>query len=883
MQRIARLFVLVLIAIGMLIPSQQASMAPTTAPTNTNSPFGINSHIASRYPEIATMHGPADQLQQLGVGWVREDFQMGRIMPSRDQFDWSFHDAAVDALTQRGINIVGILGGPTPTWANASGGFYPPSPQDFAAFCSAVVSRYQGRVSHWEIWNEPADVGGAHWSPAPNPAAYTLLLKAAYASIKAADPNARVLIGGDVSPEPSASFLRQVAQNGGWNSFDIISIHPYTDDQSQNSTGSPETGRIGISGFNQIKSLAQELGNKPIWVTEYGWSTGGPGSRGIYSPQQQADFLVRGGVMLRAYGAERVISYAYSDENDKQYGIVGANFGAPKPAFQAFKTLNHQLSGTTPAGMLDLGQRRTVVDLTQSGTWGADKGYGTLSNGVLNYSFPAPTGGSPHFVVFTSPSSPVIAEAPSQIGMVVNGDNSNHSVNMWVRDAMGRVQFRLGPAGGRGNQLIIPVDKQGEDLDNPGTMRSIQYPLRLHAIVLEENATSARQGTIELLSVVEVGGPQSYGARFNRGGTAVDVLWAPSPAEVTIDTTVGQGTVVDASGASRTINASGGQFTVGVGPSPIYLNHGAAPPPMQHAPVAPAPAQPTTAPAQPTTAPAQPTTAPVQPTTAPAQPPVQQSPAQPPANGTGETPPPTGDGSFAIPAFEQTWRNSKEPERVWGPAPITGGAQEAYAEGNGGTRLVQYFDKGRMELNDPSSGHVSSGLIVLEMIQGSIQVGNNEYMSYQPSVQAVAGDPAEVNPQCPTYRTFQSVAFPLNTERATNLSGQEALIKGLLKDGSTTDEGMRMHIGDYDDTLGHNVPTVFVDYLERYGAWRDVAGLPLSEPYVITTSVGGNELSVMVQVFQRRLLTYNPQNPPNVQVEMGNAGLHYVRWRYGTP
>jgi hypothetical protein len=39
---------------------------------------------------------------------------------------------------------------------------------------------------------------------------------------------------------------------------------------------------------------------------------------------------------------------------------------------------------------------------------------------------------------------------------------------------------------------------------------------------------------------------------------------------------------------------------------------------------------------------------------------------------------------------------------------------------------------------------------------------------------------------------------------------------------------------------------------------------------------------VMVQVFERRVLTYTADNPPAFQVEMGNIGQHYYQWRYCT-
>jgi hypothetical protein len=39
---------------------------------------------------------------------------------------------------------------------------------------------------------------------------------------------------------------------------------------------------------------------------------------------------------------------------------------------------------------------------------------------------------------------------------------------------------------------------------------------------------------------------------------------------------------------------------------------------------------------------------------------------------------------------------------------------------------------------------------------------------------------------------------------------------------------------------------------------------------------------VLFQAFERRILTYTPCNEAAFQVEMGNVGLHYYDWRYGT-
>lgn len=63
--------------------------------------------------------------------------------------------------------------------------------------------------------------------------------------------------------------------------------------------------------------------------------------------------------------------------------------------------------------------------------------------------------------------------------------------------------------------------------------------------------------------------------------------------------------------------------------------------------------------------------------------------------------------------------------------------------------------------------------------------------------------------------------------------------------------------------------------------WLFAMGYPVSEPYWATFTVGGVERPLLVQLFERRALTYNPANKSEWQIEMGNIGQHYYTWRYG--
>ena len=88
---------------------------------------------------------------------------------------------------------------------------------------------------------------------------------------------------------------------------------------------------------------------------------------------------------------------------------------------------------------------------------------------------------------------------------------------------------------------------------------------------------------------------------------------------------------------------------------------------------------------------------------------------------------------------------------------------------------------------------------------------------------------------------------------------------------------------NYDNTLGHNIPDVIMKWATSLpNPWVFVLGLPLSEPYWSQVKVGGADKEVLIQIFERRAVTYTPSNAPVWQVEMGNVGQHYHTWRYGS-
>jgi hypothetical protein len=70
-----------------------------------------------------------------------------------------------------------------------------------------------------------------------------------------------------------------------------------------------------------------------------------------------------------------------------------------------------------------------------------------------------------------------------------------------------------------------------------------------------------------------------------------------------------------------------------------------------------------------------------------------------------------------------------------------------------GKRLVQYFDKARMEQTTPG-GSVTNGLLTVELLSGRLQTGDTTFEQRQPATVPVAGDPDNT---FPTYADLRSV------------------------------------------------------------------------------------------------------------------------------
>ena len=246
--------------------------------------------------------------------------------------------------------------------------------------------------------------------------------------------------------------------------------------------------------------------------------------------------------------------------------------------------------------------------------------------------------------------------------------------------------------------------------------------------------------------------------------------------------------------------------------------------------------------------------------------------------------PQCGAAAFADPTFQQIWAktdaNPNGHSYVWGPNPFTNGLSEDYKEAAGGKRTVQYFDKARMELGPNNT--VTAGLLSVELITGKQQNGDATFVSRDPANITVAGDPD--NP-FPTYANLAN----LQAAEQDNSGSGAPVAKMVGPNGMTgtyapASTDVLAKTAGYDAATKHNIPKAFLDFRTApdLGGIQAI-GLAITEPVWANVKVGGKVVPVLVQAFERRVLTYTPSNTAGFMVEYGNIGQHYYKWRTSAP
>jgi hypothetical protein len=288
-----------------------ALVALASAPAEAKPPQSFYGVTPQRLPTTAEI----DRMGEGRVGTLRFQLRWSAVDPSSepDDYNWAETDQLIGDTARNGIQALPFIYN-TPNWVAVSldghstcgfacARYAPQSPaalQAWGQFVADLVERYgpggefwalhpeipERPVRLWQIWNEPNSP--PFFEPEPNVDAYAALLAVAAISIRSLDPTAEIVLAGmygtPLRGRPPAitawRFLRELYTHP-WAAsvIDGIAVHPYA------------KGMKGVRDhFRRFKREMRRGGDggEDMWVTEIGWSSGGPRNPLNLGPNGQA-------------------------------------------------------------------------------------------------------------------------------------------------------------------------------------------------------------------------------------------------------------------------------------------------------------------------------------------------------------------------------------------------------------------------------------------------------------------------------------------------------------------------------------------------------------------------------------------------------------------
>ncbi len=381
-----------------LVPRTDA--APEASGVEKQSPFGIAANLGNRV-RTDEQRAMVALMREAGVQWAREEISWDRVQLERggpyrwdgDHAGMYNYDAAISLQREAGIQVLGLLAY-NPAWFKSKNPTLDEWIDDWGDYVYNVVARYgrdRKQIRHWEVWNEPNLRRFGYEHGVYTIGEFVRILKVARAAIKAADPQATVVLGGlyDIwgpipTPEDydSLDYLRLLHAAGGWHTFDILALHPYR-------PGPPEAvlHRRGpdMSFPDELRTLdllMAQFGPKPVWLTEIGWSS----FTGVFGvpEMEQAAYLQRMYVQALAHPSiEKIFWYDLRDdtsadvpydqpiydqsEEQFHYGLLRRHFPLDiadatlrKPGYLAYRALTDVLGGMRLEAIVANGQHPDI-------------------------------------------------------------------------------------------------------------------------------------------------------------------------------------------------------------------------------------------------------------------------------------------------------------------------------------------------------------------------------------------------------------------------------------------------------------------------------------------------------------------------------------------
>ncbi|MFN8534895.1 MAG: hypothetical protein U0556_15265 [Dehalococcoidia bacterium] len=379
-------------------PIQTADEAPITGETV---PFGMNVFLEQEVEEWK-LRRTFELLRAANVRWIRQQIPWSDIeVNAKGDFEteygstWQKYDRFIDLANEHGISILARLDSP-PNWSRTDNSVHnrpPDNFDDYGDFVDTFVTRYRGKITHIQIWNEPNIFPEWGWQTV-DAGGYATLLRVAATRARAANPEI-VIVAAALAPtngtedgynENDLVYLQKLYDSGGGRYFDVMSAMGYslwTGPLDRRA----DFDRVNLSRVRLIRDVMVRNGDehKPVWIAELGWNAlpiDAPivATHGQVSREMQARYLADAYQRIQEEWPWVGNIFVWHlrmvhDENRDQplyyFGLADADF-ALHPAFYAYQQ-------AAADGKLAYPGRRSESHpaISAEGAWGYDRDGGS--------------------------------------------------------------------------------------------------------------------------------------------------------------------------------------------------------------------------------------------------------------------------------------------------------------------------------------------------------------------------------------------------------------------------------------------------------------------------------------------------------------------------
>ena len=321
-----------------------------------------------------------DKVARIGVKKIRIQSGWARTERAEGVYDFAWLDKIVDNLLSRGLEPWICLCYGNPIYTDLAKPVFgavgcPPISTErelnaWLAYVRATVAHFAGRVTIFEIWNEPdCNYSWRHCENEEidhnrNADEYGRFALATAKAIKETDSAARTM-GFALGHAWDLEYVNRALSTGLYQYLDLVSFHAYTPSEL-NRRRSAHRLRLLLDSFDPKIGLVQgETGAQSR-------SDGNGAMKGFaWTPEKQVKALLRGLVMDMAEGVEFTSYFSTMDMiealrgrlADKAsyldfgyFGVIGADFDengrasgeyTEKPSYYALQTLAYLMRGNT--------------------------------------------------------------------------------------------------------------------------------------------------------------------------------------------------------------------------------------------------------------------------------------------------------------------------------------------------------------------------------------------------------------------------------------------------------------------------------------------------------------------------------------------------------